>query len=572
MVITVGFVLRLVPFVSCQNNSTDEFLNELGNSVFPVITLGKDTTSLYYANLSFGDPTDAQQLRVDIAQPYTWLISKVNDSKSAVYLNDGFVYDFSFMDSIDVNASATMDTMNFTQIQYTNGSDVSETHSVDLSSNLVVGPNYLSMSNISFFETVQASFYTKGSLGLGGRITDGTSTIDSTKFDDTFFFLDRLTDLGIIQTPSYSLWFGADTVPYNRLKLASGTMTDAGQLLLGAVDPSLFVGTLRAFKMIPFIDPVTEMQSDSYPILPLGTIYINSATGKSLNMTSEEFSEPVLLDTRYSTSYLPIDAIVQIAVQIGATFVESLDKWLVACSVANLGVELDFTFDDIAITVPLADFLVTTYDPASNTSLRFSNGDAACFLSMVSRSKTGYNILGGPFLKNVYMAVDIKDSMMAIAQAQRVSSPASSSTSKSSTTSSTSSTSPAQLKAISSGYIPYAQSRNASSSLKLVPSQVPSLTTYVPDLFTGTVDSDGLISTGRSFYDTSRSTSTPKSSDTTYESLVITSTSKSSKPAENAGSVNVAPICASVLAGGPRRWIAYLLTAISGTIPLEILI
>lgn len=566
MAFTVALVLQLLPFGLCQTNLTDELTNELGETAFPVITLGKDITSLYYANVSFGDPADEQLLRVDIGQPYTWLISKPNDSDTAVYLNNGYIYEFSFMDSIEVNVSATMDSMNFTGIHFTNISDVSGTYSIDSSSTALIGSDYMSISNISFFETNYASFYTAGSLGLGGRISDGSAAIDSEKFDSSFFFLDRLMNLGIIKTPSYSLWFGADTVPYDRRKLASGTMADCGKLILGAVDPSLYTGILRSFKMIPFIDPVSQAQSNNYPILPLGTIYINSANGKSLNMTSEEFVEPVLLDSRYSTTYLPIDAIVQIAVQIGATFVESLDKWLVACSVAKLDVSLDFTFGNIEIRVPLEDFLVTTYDPKSNTSLHFSTGEEACFLAMVSKDKTGYNVLGGPFLKNLYMAVDIEDSSIAIAQAKMVNQSSSSSGSIRSTSASSAVSSAVSLRPISSGHIPYALSRNLTSSMTLFPSGVPSLTSYVPDQFTGTVNSEGLISTGRSFYQTSRSTSTPKSSETTYESLLL-STSQSTTATVNAGSTNI-----QASKSGSEGWIAWLLAVILGASSLELLL
>lgn len=537
LVLTLQASLFLVPFCWCQSNSSDE----LGETVFPVIQLGKDLASLYYANLTFGEPAEDHQLRIDIGQPYTWLISKQNSSRTEISLNDGYIYNFLFMDSIGVNVSAAMDTMNLTEVTYVNESDVSKTISVESSSTLVVGQNSLSLSNMSFFETTEAAYYNKGSLGLGGKITNGAGAIDSSKFDGSFFLLDRLVDMGVIQAPSYSLWFGADTVPYNLRKMPGGTLSDSGKLILGAVDPSLYTGSLRSFEMISFIDPVTHIQSDNYPILPLGTIYINSNSGKSLNVTSEEFSEPVLLDTRYTTSYLPIDAIIQIAVQIGATYVESLSKWLVSCSVANLGVTLDFTFDDIAIRVPLEDFLLTTYDYNTNTTLHFANGQEACSLAMVSNEMTSYNVLGGPFLKNVYMAVDAEDGIIAIAQAKMVSSFTDSSAS-SSQVSTSSSTSTAKLRPISSGYIPYAESRNLSSTMSLFPTTVPSLTAYVPDAFTGTVDSDGLVSTGRSFYQTSRSSTTSKSTETTYESLMITSTSKSAKASNNSAIMIRAPV------------------------------
>ncbi|QLQ80713.1 hypothetical protein HG537_0E00660 [Torulaspora globosa] len=508
----------------CQSNSSDESSSG-GDAGFPTIVLGKDESTLWYANVSFGTPKVQRSLRIDIGQPYTWLLQTLNGSQTAVRLNEGHVYDFNFMDGIDFAGPAIMDTVNFTDLTFT-GEIVQETRSINLSSTAVVGSDYLSISNISFFEGNSSVSVSRGSLGLGGKITNELSAIDSARFDSSFFFLDRLTDLGIIASPSYSLWFGADNVPYSLRKLPSGTSNDCGKLILGAVDPTLFTGKLHMFKMIPYIDPETHLESNSYPILPLGTIYISSSTGKTLNVTAEEFVEPVLLDSRYSTSYLPIDAIIQIAVQIGATYVESLGRWVVACSVASYDVQLDFSFGDKMIRVPLEDFLVTTFDVSSNTTMHFSNGAEACLLAMGSKSTIGFNILGGPFLKNVYMAFDLEDNAMALAQAKKTDTSSSSSASNSDATQT--STLASAILPISSGYIPYAESQNISMTMTLIPAAVPSATSNIPDIFTGTIDSDGLISTGRSFYQTSRTTTYTKTTTTPYQSLMMSSIASSS--------------------------------------------
>lgn len=510
---------------------------------FPTILLGKDQTSLYYANISFGTPEQQESLRIDIAQPYIWLLSGnessgcnasyngctsvnryfMDNSTTSINRNDGLVYQLDFMDGIFINGSAVMDTMNFTMLDMPNQSSLPLVKSINSSSTAQLTENYLSLSNVSFINALYSYSLTKGGLGLGGKITDGTMEIDSSKFDNSFFFLNMLTELGVINSPSYSLWLGGDTISYNFTKLPSGVMDNCGKLILGAVDPSLFTGPLRKFKMIPFIDRDTLAVSTGYPILPMGTIYITSNTGKSLNLTAEDYSAPVLLDSRYSFSYLPTDAIVQIALQIGAIYVESLGKWVVPCSIADLGVHLNFTFDNIEISIPLEDFLATSYDAQSNTTLHFSDGEDACYLTMVSKTGTGFNILGGAFLKNIYMAVDLDDESIAIAQARRVR--INTSANSASTTLIPPLNTTGGVKAIFSGNIPYAVSRNLSSSMTLYPQQAPSVTTNIPEQFTATLFSDGLISTGRSFYDTSRSTSSTKSTTTEFESFSISNSS-----------------------------------------------
>lgn len=530
-------VLRSITFCWCQANSSDNSSNGWDEIFFPTLVLGKDATALWYANVSFGTPNQERLLRVDIGQPYTWLISSLNGSGTTTVLNDGHIYDFNFMNGIEISGPAVMDSMNFTELDSSGQKELAEVYSINSSSTVEITLDYLSISNISFFEA-NSSHLTKGSLGLGGKITDDLVSIDSTKFDGSFFFLDRLTSLGVLASPSYSLWLGADNVPYYQRKLGSGTTTDCGRLILGAVDPTLFVGKLAKFDLIPYVDPATNLETRSYPILPLGTIYIISSGGKSLNMTAIEFIEPVLLDSRYSTSYLPIDVIVQIAVQIGATYVESLGRWVVACSMASYGVHLSFSFDDVAIKVPLEDFLVTTFDTQTNTTIHFSNGDEACFLGIISNTVLGFNILGGSFLKNAYTAFDLEDHAMAIAQAKRVTY-ATGSTASLTSSSAESSTTTLMRRAISSGYIPYAESRNSSRSLTLIPVSVSTGATNVPDLFSGAINSDGLVSTGRSFYETSRAVATSRTTETPYESLLISSIVGSSKTSNGATRNNV---------------------------------
>ena len=184
---------------------------------------------------------------------------------------------------------------------------------------------------------------------------------------------------------------------------------NCGKLLLGGVDPSLFTGTLGKFDLIPYVDPVSNAVSIGYPIVPLGPIYIVSNSGQSLNMTSKDFLSPALLDSTSSVSYLPTSTIIQIAVQIAATYVESLDRWLVQCSMADMGVSLGFRLRELTIEIPLRDLLSSTYDTSTNSSMFFGSGQEACFLTLYANTNTGLNILGEAFMKNIYTAMDLED-------------------------------------------------------------------------------------------------------------------------------------------------------------------
>lgn len=507
---------------------------------FPTVVVGKDGNSLYYVNVTFGTPAQRQGLRVDIAQPYLWVLSdnqlstcnssvvgcnsstkyEYNDSETATSLSDGHIYDFHFLDSIRINGTAVMDNLNFTNLDM--GEDhIDEESSGNSPNNVSFYSTHLSIANASFFDAFFASYLTKGSLGLSAKISNTTSELNSDNFDNRFFFLDILTDMGIIECSSYSLWLGADTAPSSSSQVLESAYANSGKLIFGAVDPSLYYGPLTKLDMIPSYDPYTDGLTSSYPILPMGPIYIVSNTGKSLNMTAEEFLQPVLLDSRYTVNYLPLDTIVQVALQVGAIFVESLGNWLVPCTVANLGVHLDFTFAGTTITVPLGDFLSSTYDPISDTNIHFQNGDTACVLTMASRSRLGFNVLGGPFLKNIYLAVDLEGRSLAIAQARKVATRNYQSPSGSSTYLSPFINATSEIKAISSGYIPYATPGRLRSNITFYRDQFTAATTDIPDQFSAAIFSNALVSTGRSFYDTSRQRTSDTTSATPIESFVF---------------------------------------------------
>ncbi|SJM84851.1 related to Aspartic proteinase yapsin-7 [Zygosaccharomyces bailii] len=515
--------------------------------VFPTLAVGKDNSSLYYTNVSLGTPDQLQPLQIDIVEPYIWVISKdtrVQDNSSFNYTNfytanasstsepenDSHLYHLDFVDSGAINGTAVMDILSFESISMNNQT----VNSVNSSSNSNIWAKFtskeLTISNVSFFDT-NDSTSSRGCIGLGGRITDDGVDINSGNFDDTFFYLETLRDAGIMKSSSYSLWLGGDVRPYYQMGRPDvADEVDCGKLIFGGVDPQYYYGPLKKFQKLSFLDRKTNALSEGYPVLPMGAIYVASDTGKSINVTAETFLAPVLLDSRYVFSYLPAEAIIQIAVQIGAIYVKELDRFLVSCSIASMGVSINFAFGDLLVTIPLQDFLMSTYNSHLNTTLHFSGGDEACFVTIVSNEEIGYNILGGSFLRNVYMAVDHEGGSIAIAKARRIQTTTVTILSDSDTvTSATTYLSPSlstsrEAKAITSGHIPYASLTNETIPITLSPSGTPSRQTAIPDQFTATIFSDGLISTGRSFYNTYRSTTSTRTAPTEFESFSVTST------------------------------------------------
>lgn len=496
----------------------------LGDNRFPRIVVGKDYSGLYYVNTTFGTPGQEQSLRVDIAQPYTWLVSgaiypqcnKVGsgcttgslyyplESTSGEVIDSSLVT-YNFIDTISINGTTHRDIMNFTNIvSLDNAGVINETYVYwDMSG------DELLVSNFSFVLANETGSLVTGAVGLGGPISGPASeAISESNFDDSFYFLSFLKDAGVINSTSFSLWIDDPYVNSTQIE----TNPDVGRLLLGAVDSSLFEGDLVAFQAIPLNDYQTGSVSSGYPIVPLTKVSIENSDKESVSLTDSDLLLPVFIDSRFTYSYLPLTLIIQIAIQTGAVYVSSLDRWVVACDVGDLDSLVLFQFGNLSISVPTSDFLATTYNTVSNSTLRFSDGQQACFLKVYPNYVTSFSILGQSFFKNSYFVHDLEGGNIAMAQAA--------------TNVNTKRISNSSISAISSGSIPFASSSNITQDLTLTYYKTnTALSTDVLNQFTASVRSDGEIFTGRSYYVTSK-TSVASSASTTSSSASSLASSK----------------------------------------------
>ena len=544
--------------ITCSHFKNDKILTNVwsGSQQFPTVLVGKNNNNYYYVNVSFGTPGQLQQLALDTANPYSWVLSGTNDSQcrnhtecdettlymvnessTEIDINPGKFYNLEFIEGIDVNGTAVSDVMLFPNISVlTNGKNSNDVDPFtrvihNTTTNVTFTNNYLEISQPYFLNVNESSNLLSGVLGLGGIITYPGNAVDYSNFDnDQFYFMKSLVDANIIESAGYSLWLNSDSTSVETTLSGSILNDNSGRLIFGAVDPTLFTDTLVQFDMIPFMDPTTGVASTGYPILPMGPIYITNSNRDTLNMTSKDYLEPVLIDSSFIGSYLPVSTIIQIAIQIGANYVESLDRWLVRCDVGTVGAHIDFTFDEVTIKVPLQHLLTTTFDATSNETMHFSDGQAACFLKLYANSYIGFNVLGESFLRNTYLVVDLNGNTVALGQANSPddtyagdSTTTGAAANSQSTNSQSSSISTPTVAAIKSGYIPYAKHKFYNdTSLTLYPSSVSAQSSYIPGQYTATVFSNGIVTAPvRSFYETSRTSTTTKASSTQFNSLSI---------------------------------------------------
>lgn len=536
----------------------------------PHIIVGRDYSGLYYVNTTFGTPGQEQQLRVDMSQPYTWVVSgeiypqcnKLNsgcltgslyyplESTTSHEQDNGEYVRLQFLDLISINGTKYNDNMNFTNaVIESNGSTYEKNNTMWNEQD-----GWLSINKTSFIVANETGSLAQGSLGLAGPINDPASDPQSSlNFDESYYFLSHLKNDGVIESSSYSLWVNNDTDDdINQLL----TNDNIGRLLLGAVDPKYYEGQLVSFQAIPFKDEQSGFLSYGYPIVPMSKISITNNNNEALNLTDSNFLQPVFLHSRYLYSYLPLSVIIQVAIQTNAVYVQSLDRWLVACEIGDLGSNIEFDFGNLTIGVPTVDFLGATNNVNTNSSLHFTNGKEACYLKMYPNYATSFSVLGKSFIKNAYIVHDIESGQIAMAQAAFPSDVEKASNSSA-------------AKKIQSSTIPYAITNNVTHQLTMSNS-LAKVSSDLLDKYTATIRSDGEIFTGRSFYDTSR-TSTIESHTPTSTAQEQTSTKQNSKTGTStAAASRTKPVLTTFSQKYDNPWLFPLAFALVGLFGLSL--
>ena len=416
------------PSISKKNsNVTKPFYN---------INVGIDVDSLWYINASITNQD--QQLRLDIAQPYVWVVNEeyannfsgttyeVNDTEVSSYYGTT-VYDMEFIDNVAINTSAYISNM----ILQDAGDGAID--SIENSSSELI------INRIGFF----ASYYSyslMGAFGIGGKINNTNwqeTQIATNYFNDSFLALEALKNEGTISSAGYSLWLAGDIGNEVDLSLYETNDTEyifsnfsVGSLMLNYVNSTLYTGDLVKFESIPYYEVYDEGQSftsNGYPIFPLSGAILIANDSETANLTLTDDITPILFDSRYTSSYLPIDIIQQISIQMNAFYVESVESWYVACELGNINAYIEFLFGQLSIKVPLSEFVIQAYLSSANSSdipLYFKSAtgqkSAACLLRLKPNYLSGINVLGSSFLRYAYLAADLEANEFALAQAANI--------------------------------------------------------------------------------------------------------------------------------------------------------
>lgn len=317
-----------------------------------------------------------------------------------------------------------------------------------------------------------------GGLGLAGNPTGSG-------------FLDSLVQQGIIKSAGYSLWFSP-----------SRTTDAVAEVMLGYADRQYFSGDLHSFPMIPYAGGKSNDYTDDLrrglklpTLLVTGIQVRNGNSNEKVSIMAGDTSLPVLLDLRSFYTYLPLEVIINLAIQLDAVYNGVVQEWIVECDKINsANAFLNFQFGELEVAVPMGDIISNaTYN---ESKLTFSNGKDACYLMVLPSTLRGYSSLGLSFLRHAYIVVDNAGERIGVANARSldVKSLDFSTLQLPSLlpTSSLGSITAPGVGHIMSGVIPFATSRNQSST-SITFSTAGADSQDIPERFIGAVILSGQI-------------------------------------------------------------------------------
>lgn len=346
----------------------------------------------YSVFTQFGTPGQDNLLRVDIAQPYIWVVSAShgNEACDSAVNSTTLCAPHGLYNSTASNTSVNLNS--YQELTFLNGIEINGSIMEDTAF-------FYDSDNFTGYEFPKVDFMAAedlnvrvGALGLAGK-----SEGENDQFPN-ITFLSNMVAKGLINSSSYS-FFPEDN---ENLKLT-----------FGGLNPNEFINDLVVFQKIPFQATDAALSYD-FPIVPITGISVVNSAGTSVGLSYDQY--PVLLDSRITYSLLPYQVIISLAIQLNAYYSYDDNVWLAKCSTGTLGATLAFLFGNLTVQVPVSSFMTNLYDEDDN-QVNFDDGDPACILTVLPNSNFGYSILGTNFLKSVFLAVDNDNHQIALAQA-----------------------------------------------------------------------------------------------------------------------------------------------------------
>ncbi|CVK85964.1 related to YPS1-aspergillopepsin [Fusarium mangiferae] len=229
--------------------------------------------------------------------------------------------------------------------------------------------------------------YANDTFTLGSSTLNSFQFVGVTEFNATTAGIFSIFGVGIyreINTPAFSLWLNNET---------------HGEFLFGGVNKAKYTGPLVTYPVAA--DNTFDVRDRALVVM---TGFGTTSDGKTSELNFK--ARPVLLDSGTIQSRLSLN----MTLHLIKTMKISMDEKLGAVAPCNTSRKetLDFTFGDLTLSVPLANFL-------SPTPVK-SGVDGVAYCKVVYYEDSTSIVLGDDFLRGVYVVYDWGNMEISLAQ------------------------------------------------------------------------------------------------------------------------------------------------------------
>ncbi|KAJ5560450.1 hypothetical protein N7513_002849 [Penicillium frequentans] len=339
--------------------------------------------NLFWLNATVGTPPQPVQLQIDTGSSDVWVFGPDSCGSGQCY---GKHYDDS--------QSSTASLIDKDGFQITYG-DYSQVFGDYMSDNFQI-----SSITIKDLEFAVARETSEGLIGVMGIGFDAGESIAYASGESYKNIMDSMVDQGLTNSRSYSLWLN---------DLESGT----GNILFGGYDTAKFKGNLTpiAIQNDAQSGKITSMT------VPWTSLSVTDPTEGTTSLTGKDFTEPALLDSGTSLSFVPQDIYDQVASFANVFYYE--DMAYVECEVMkSYKGTLNFGFD--GSSGPMISVLFSELCPPivdiDGAPITLANGNTLCGFGLEVAQEGDIIVLGDSFLRSAYVVYNLDRKEIAIAQ------------------------------------------------------------------------------------------------------------------------------------------------------------
>ncbi|AOW06381.1 aspartic peptidase domain-containing protein [Yarrowia lipolytica] len=237
-------------------------------------------------------------------------------------------------------------------------------------------------------------------LGLGPAHTESIM-INGSEFSTSF--LSGLMNGGYIERRQFSMYLGGNSTK------------SKPNIIFGGVDANMVRGNWSTFPILHEANATSRSQERFFIAMTGLSLTRQDNTVDSVGMSGDA---AVLLDPQFALSYIPGDAMVNLAVMLGAVFFDGLGGWICDCRLRDVGAFINIQLSNITFSMSVYDVLMPLTD-GFGKAVNFTGGGEACAVTFSTSEFTGYNVLGFNFLQNLYTSFDVDSKEVSIAKLRK---------------------------------------------------------------------------------------------------------------------------------------------------------